>query len=265
MSTQDYIIVIPARFASTRFPGKPLHPIHGRPMILHTADRARESGATGVVIATDDPRIQRVCEEDGLDVQLTSPSHPSGTDRIAEVVCTRKWPDDTVVVGLQGDEPATSSAHLDELAQNLCCHPEAAVATLCMPMNDEADYSNPNRVKVVRDVNDMALYFSRAPIPARRSALVNAQSKHLQNGNGNRLPQSSIPETYLHIGLYAYRCEFLKKYLQLPACMLESEEQLEQLRVLYHGGRIHVGSVAESPVRGVDHPDDISVLEALLD
>ncbi len=253
MSENPYTIVIPARYASSRFPGKALHPLNGQPMILHTVTRARESQAAEIIVATDDQRIVQVCEQAGVDVQMTDMSHPSGTDRIAEVARVRHWEPNRLVVGLQGDEPATDASHLDMLANNLSLMSEADMATLCMVIGQFDDYTNPHRVKVVRDHRDMALYFSRASIPARRDA-------QPQGGQS----AAEYPLSYLHIGLYAYRCQYLLDYHALEACKLETEEQLEQLRVLYHGGKIHVGEVVASTARGVDHPDDVPVLEALL-
>ncbi|MFK8081511.1 MAG: 3-deoxy-manno-octulosonate cytidylyltransferase [Granulosicoccus sp.] len=254
MPDQPYTIVIPARYASNRFPGKPLHPLNGLPMILHTAQRAAESSAEKVVVATDDERIAQVCLQEGLDVEMTSADHPSGTDRIAEVAARREWDAERVIVGLQGDEPATPARHLDLLAANLLTNPAADMATLCMRIETVEDYNDPNRVKVVRDHHDMAMYFSRASIPAQRDSLL----------AGKSLDESSMPASWLHIGMYAYRCRYLMHYQQLKPCPLEHEEHLEQLRVLFHGGRIHVGSVQSSPARGVDSPADVPVLEAVL-
>ena len=251
---QPYTIVIPARYASTRFPGKPLHPLNGVPMILHTAKRAAESSAELIVIATDDERIASVCSEAGLDVEMTRKEHPSGTDRIAEVAARRQWDADRIIVGLQGDEPATPADHLDLLATNLQLHGDADMATLCMRIQSNADYADPNRVKVIRDHNDMAMYFSRASIPAQRDRLPG----HAESAD------DTLPECWLHVGIYAYRCAYLPTYQHLPPCTLEREEQLEQLRVIFHGGRIHVGSVKSSLARGVDSLADVPVLEALL-
>lgn len=254
MQQKPYTIVIPARYASSRFPGKPLHSLNGKPMILHTAQRAAESSAELVVIATDDERIATVCTEAGLDVEMTKEDHPSGTDRIAEVAARRGWESDRIIVGLQGDEPATSADHLEILASNLQVNVDADMATLCMRIHSAADYADPNRVKVVRDYRDMALYFSRASVPAQRDALLGQVSEN----------KDTMPVCWLHIGIYAYRCGYLMRYQNLAPCELEREEQLEQLRVLYHGGSIHVGSVESSPARGVDSPADVPVLEALL-
>jgi 3-deoxy-manno-octulosonate cytidylyltransferase (CMP-KDO synthetase) len=264
MKQQTFSVVIPARYASSRFPGKPLHLINGRPLLLHTADRARESRADQVVVATDDERIRKICEQDGLDVEMTDKSHPSGTDRIAEVATKRQWADSGMIVGLQGDEPATRAEHLNLLAQNLAENAQANMATLCMPITNPHDYTNPHRVKVVRDHKNMALYFSRSAIPARRDQLIQSGTSEAATKSDDRDDSMSNPMAFLHIGLYAYRCDYLKKYQQLAPCLIEAEEQLEQLRVLYYGGQIHVGTVDISPARGVDHPDDIPALESIL-
>ena len=248
MTDEGYTIVIPARYASSRFPGKALHPLVGRPMILHTLDRARESRAARTVVATDDERIAEICRAAGADVEMTSAAHPSGTDRIAEVAARRRWPETTRIVGLQGDEPATPPARLDALAANLGAHPEADMATFCAPIGSEAHYRDPMRVKVVRDARDMALYFSRAPIPWRRDAR----------------DDGSFPEAFLHVGLYAYRAGYLARYGALEPAAAEGEEQLEQLRVLHHGGRIHVGTLEAGEAHGVDVPGDVAAAERAL-
>ena len=253
-SALSYTIVIPARYASSRFPGKPLALLNGVPMILHTAQRAKESAANCVVVATDDERIALVCRDAGLDVEMTREDHPSGTDRIAEVAEHRGWEDERIIVGLQGDEPATSAEHLDLLASNLVAHDDADMATLCMQIHSVDDYLDPNRVKVIRDYRDMAMYFSRAAIPAHRSSLL----------GDAKLDEEAMPSAFLHVGLYAYRCRYLMTYKSLVPCEHEQVEQLEQLRVLHHGGRIHVGTVASSAARGVDSAADVPVLEALL-
>lgn len=250
-----YRIVIPARYASSRFPGKPLVSLNGRAMLLHVVDRARESQAASVIVATDDARIVALCQQHDVPVQITRADHPSGTDRIAELAETLAWPDDTLIVGLQGDEPATLASHLDKLAANLASHSEAHMASLCMPAAGLDDYVNPNRVKVVRDRRGMALYFSRAPIPHRRDpdAVV----------SGVKSTQA-FPACFIHVGLYAYRCGYLKRYGCLTPALIEQEESLEQLRVLYHGGRIHVDEIPHAAAHGVDHPDDVPMIEAVL-
>ena len=242
----NYRIVIPARYASTRFPAKVLHPINGMPMIIRVADRAKQSGASSVVIATDHADIKSVCLEHKLDVQMTSPDHPSGTDRIREVAIVRDWSDDTIIVGLQGDEPATPPSHLDLLASNLANRPEANMATLCTRLLSREDYLNPDRVKVVLNEQGYAMYFSRAPIPAMRDN------------------DTSLPLSYLHVGLYAYRCDYLKTYGSLQPTELEKTEQLEQLRVLHYGGQIHVAEVEASEAVGVDRLEDVARIEQLI-
>ncbi len=247
MSQPDFNIVIPSRFGSSRFPGKPLHPLNGKPMLLHVVDRARESSAKVIVVATDDQRIADLCVQAGVQVEMTDEAHVSGTDRIAEVAKRLDWQDDCIIVGLQGDEPATSADMLNTLANNLSTFADADMATFCIPVNDIEEYQNTHRVKVVRDSRGMALYFSRASIPARRD---------MKSG-------SDYPESFIHVGLYAYRCHFLKKFSTLPVAYIEEQEQLEQLRVLYNGGRIHV-DLANEAAAGVDHPEDVESIEALL-
>ena len=255
-ASAGYTIVIPARHGSSRFPGKPLHRLGGRPMILHVLDRATESGASRVVVATDDERIGSVCRAAGADVEMTSAAHPSGTDRIAEVAHRRGWPPELVIVGLQGDEPATPPEHLDALAANLADHPEADMATLRAPIERREDWLDPMRVKVVTDAAGMALYFSRAPIPHRRDPIGGGEGGDATEG---------FPEAFLHVGLYAYRRRFLERYAGLTMSSLEREEQLEQLRVLHHGGRIHVGTLASASVHGVDVPGDVPAAELALE
>jgi 3-deoxy-manno-octulosonate cytidylyltransferase (CMP-KDO synthetase) len=247
MTSIEYSIVIPTRYGSSRFPGKPLFELNGRAMILHVIDRARESSASRIVVATDDDRIAKVCADAGAQVQMTDPSHVSGTDRIAEVAGVLGWSDDTIIVGLQGDEPATAASLLDRLAANLHHNDNADMATFCTPVLSTEEYKNANRVKVVRNKQDFAMYFSRASIPAQRDAQTS----------------ESYPSAYIHVGLYAYRCHYLKQFAALPACYVEQQEQLEQLRVLYNGGTIHVDEIDEV-AGGVDHPDDVSAIEKLL-
>ena len=242
----NYCVVIPARYASSRFPAKVLHPINGVPMVIRVANRAQQSGASSVVVATDHADIQALCLEHKLDVQMTSVDHPSGTDRIREVAMQREWSDDTIIVGLQGDEPATPPAHLDLLATNLAQRPEANMATLCTRLLTREDYLNPDRVKVVLDKDGYAMYFSRSPIPAVRDS------------------DTKLPLSFLHVGLYAYRCDYLKTYGNLQSTTLEQTEQLEQLRVLYNGGKIHVAEVEASAAVGVDRLEDVARVEQFI-
>ncbi len=247
MSDPDFRVVIPARYASTRLPGKPLLAIAGRPMLQHVHERAMQSGAVSVVIATDDERIRAAAERFGADVCMTSAAHESGTERLAEVVAGRGWDADTLVVNVQGDEPLIAPALIRQVASGLAENSTAAVATLAWPLDDDADMQDPNVVKVVLDRTGHALYFSRAPIPYPRDSVPGA-----------------APAGLRHIGLYAYRAGMLASYAQLPVSPLEQVEKLEQLRVLWNGMRIHVSVAAERPGPGVDTQADLERVERLL-
>lgn len=244
-----YHVVIPARHASSRLPGKPLLDIAGRPMVWHVCQRAFESSAHRVVVATDDPRIaDAVCAFEG-EVCMTGSHHRSGTDRIAEVAGLMGWDDDEVVVNLQGDEPLMPPELLDRVAQALHDHPAASVATLGVPMQAEEVF-NSNAVKVVTDRHGMALYFSRAPIPWKRGVF--------EEGRGS-------PEgMYRHLGLYAYRVGFLRRYVEWEPAPIEQQEALEQLRVLWQGERIAVATVREAPPAGVDTEEDYRRVVAVI-
>lgn len=247
-----YKLVIPARYASSRLPGKPLLPLAGKPMIQHVYERALHSAAEEIIIATDDERIRDVAEGFGARVCMTSSEHPSGTDRLAEVAQQMGWDDAVRVVNLQGDEPLTPAALLDQVARNLADHPDAGMATLCTPIHHAGEYRDPHVVKVVMDQQGYALYFSRAPIPWERDPL------HLEEETGG------APECFRHLGIYAYRVGFLRRYQAMPPCALERIEALEQLRALFNGVRIHVAEVLEAPGHGVDTRDDLQRVEALL-
>ena len=241
MPDSHFKVVIPARYASTRLPGKPLLPIAGRPMIQHVYERALQSGADEVVIATDDERIASAASDMGASSCMTSPTHVSGTDRIAEVVDRLGWGDNSLVVNVQGDEPLIPPALIGQVAAVLSRHAEAAVATLACPVADRQEWQDPNVVKVVLDSDGFALYFSRAPVPFDRDG------------------DADITTTALrHLGLYAYRADFLKSYRRLEPSPLESIEKLEQLRVLWHGRRICVDIARERPGPGVDTEDDLA-------
>ncbi len=247
----SFKVAIPSRYASTRLPGKPLIELVGKPMIQHVYARAKESGADEIVVATDDQRIKEVAEAFGAEVCLTSPEHPSGSDRLAEVAEKLGWTDDVIVVNLQGDEPLTPSSIIHQVAENLAQNPEASISTLCTPITTASQMYDPHVVKVVRDERDFALYFSRAPIPWERDAL-------------DMESHPEIKACFRHIGLYAYRVGYLKAFTQMAACTLENIERLEQLRALWHGARIHVGEALEPPGHGVDTPEDVQTVEALL-
>jgi len=246
----SFKVAIPARFASTRLPGKPLLMLAGRPMIQHVHERALESGAGEVVIATDDPRIRETAEAFGARVCMTASHHESGSDRLAEVADQMGWFDDDIVVNLQGDEPLTPPAILVQVAEALERHPQAAMATLCTPITSVAQMLDPNVVKVVRDVQAFALYFSRAPIPWDRDAA--------------RPEERSLAGCYRHIGLYAYRVGFLKSFAAMSPCDLETTERLEQLRALYAGARIQCPVASEVPGQGVDVSSDVERVEKQL-
>lgn len=244
----DFIAVIPARYASTRLPGKPLEDLHGKPMVVRVAERARRSGATAVVVATDDERIAHACAAHDVDCTLTRGDHATGTDRIAEVVTRQGYADDTIVVNVQGDEPRIEPALIREVAGQLARHPVAAMATAAHPITDRDTFMNPNAVKVVVDASGCALYFSRAPIPFPRDA---------EPAQARALPAGML--ALRHIGLYAYRAGFLKAYPQLAPCPLEAFEVLEQLRALWHGHRIAVAVVHYTPAPGIDTAEDLAL------
>ena len=252
MSTA-YTVVIPARFASSRLPGKPLQDIGGKPMIRHVWEQACKSNAQRVVVATDDSRILDACTDFGAEVLLTRAEHESGTDRLAEVADKLGLATDAIVVNVQGDEPLIPPSVIDQVARNLAAHPEAAIATLAEPLNDAGALFNPNVVKVLCDINGLALTFSRAPLPWARNEFAQARDS---------LP-SGIPYRR-HIGIYAYRVGFLADFVAWGPCWLESAECLEQLRALWHGVRIHVADAVEAPPAGVDTAEDLDRVRKLL-
>ncbi|MEO8164486.1 MAG: 3-deoxy-manno-octulosonate cytidylyltransferase [Betaproteobacteria bacterium] len=242
----QFVVVIPARYASSRLPGKPLADIAGKPMVVHVAERARESGALEVIVATDDRRVQEVVAQHGHDAVLTRPDHASGTDRIAEIAIARGWPDERIVVNVQGDEPRMPPDLMRAVARQLADHRDAAIATLCHGIHSAAEMFDPNVVKVILDKQGYAAYFSRAPIPYARDAF---------KADPSRLPEG-LP-VYRHLGLYAYRCSFLKIYSTLSPAAIEQFESLEQLRALWHGYRISVAVTDRAPDPGVDTPEDL--------
>ncbi|KOR31378.1 3-deoxy-manno-octulosonate cytidylyltransferase [Achromatium sp. WMS2] len=252
-SIPEFRIVIPARYASTRLPGKPLLAINGKPMLWHVYNRACASAATEVVIATDDNRIAEVATAFGATVCMTSSQHNSGSERIAEVIAILNWPANTYIVNLQGDEPCMPYQLLNQVAHNLHVYKEAAMTTLATPIFAYQAMLDPNVVKVVLDTSGYAMYFSRAPIPWRRGQF-----------DGSATVTTCISNTYRHIGLYAYRANFLQQYLNWPATPLEQMESLEQLRVLWYGQRIHVGITNIDLGPGVDVADDIRKVEQYL-
>lgn len=242
----DFKIVVPARFASTRLPGKPLADIAGKPMVVRVAEAAAQAGASEVLVATDDQRVADAVTQHGIAVAMTRPDHPSGTDRIAEVAAQRGWGDEVIVVNVQGDEPLLDPRLVAAVAAELAADAEAAIATASHPIHDPAEFFNPNAVKVVTDIRGRALYFSRAPIPWARDAFAASRET---------LPSGLLPQR--HIGLYAYRTGFLQRYQALAPAPCEQWEALEQLRVLWHGFPIRVMSCRDAPAAGVDTPEDL--------
>jgi 3-deoxy-manno-octulosonate cytidylyltransferase (CMP-KDO synthetase) len=252
----SFIVVIPARYHSTRLPAKPLVDIVGKTMIERVALQALKSGAERVIVATDDQRIADVLVDmQDIEVCMTSKNHESGTDRLAEVCSKYQFSEDAIIVNVQGDEPLIPPAVIKQVATNLQQHELASMATLSAPIEDYADVFNSNAVKVVSDKHAMALYFSRATIPWNRDDF-NAQNKNNQCVDLSALQR--------HIGIYAYRAGFLAEYAQLSVSPLEVIEKLEQLRVLWHGYKIHVQQACEVPPAGIDTSDDLQrVIEYL--
>lgn len=249
-----FTVVIPSRFASTRLPGKPLQLIAGKPMVQHVWEQACKSSAQQVVVATDDQRIVDACNAFGAHVVLTRADHESGTDRLAEVATQLGLASDAIVVNVQGDEPMIPPQVIDQVAANLAAHPEARMATLAEPIEDAQTLFNPNVVKVVSDINGLALTFSRATLPWARDDFAL---------HPDTLP-AGVPYRR-HIGIYAYRAGFLHDFVSWGPCWLENTERLEQLRALWHGVRIHVADVLEAPPAGVDTPEDLERVRRLLE
>lgn len=247
-----YTIVIPARYGSTRLPGKPLLDIFGKPMLERVWEQANNSGAERVVIATDDARVFDVAQGFGAEVAMTSVYHPSGTDRLQQVAEQLQLPADHIVVNVQGDEPLIPPTVIDQVALNLERHTEASVATLCEEIVTVKDLRNTNVVKVVCDAQGMALYFSRAPIPWPRDAFAETSDEMPATG-----------KWYRHIGIYAYRTGFLHDYVRWEPAPGERLEQLEQLRALNQGVSIHVEQAIEPVPGGVDTEEDLMLVRGL--
>jgi 3-deoxy-manno-octulosonate cytidylyltransferase (CMP-KDO synthetase) len=256
-----FTVLIPARYASTRLPGKPLADIAGKPMVVRVAENARLSGAARVVVATDDSRIADAVRAHGVDACLTRSDHPTGTDRLAEAASALALDDDAIVVNVQGDEPLLAPALVARMAELLASRPDAAIATACHPIHDAAEAFNPNVVKVVLDAAGNALYFSRATIPWARDAFGALLPGAAPGPLPDRLPDG-LP-IYRHYGLYAYRARFLRRFPTLTPAPIERFEALEQLRALWHGERIVVEVTAGTPAPGVDTPEDLDRVRAL--
>ena len=248
----SFSVVIPARYASTRLPGKALAPIAGRPMLQHVWDRAQASAAQSVIIATDDARIEEAATAFGAEVVMTRDDHPTGTDRLAEVAERLKLADDAIVVNVQGDEPLIPADIIDQVAENLAAHPQASIATLCESITSPDHLRDPNVVKVVLRADGRALYFSRACVPWPRD---------------HDWAQEGMPVgTWLrHIGLYAYRAAFLRRYSAWSPAPLEHCEKLEQLRALEEGEVIHVAQACARVPAGVDTPADLDAMRRLVE
>ena len=244
MTEVDFIAVIPARYSSTRLPGKPLADIHGRPMIAWVHDLAIASGAARTIVATDDARIVDACRDFDADAVLTAADHRCGTDRIAEVAERLGWADDQLVVNVQGDEPLLPPELVRQVAATAAQHPSAAIATLVTPIVADEDRHNPNFAKVVINRENRALYFSRAPIPWPRDG--------------------GTPTSYRHIGLYAYRTSALRALAEAGPCVLEETEMLEQLRALWLGLEVVVDFAVTPPPPGVDTQTDLDAARARL-
>lgn len=249
--TAPFHVVIPARFASTRLPGKPLLDLAGKPMVVRVAEAAARSGAQSVLVATDHDGVAAAVRAHGFAVALTRPDHPSGTDRLAEVAEQQGWSGDTLVVNVQGDEPLIDPALVALTAARLA-ESGADIATVAHPITSAEDFFNPNVVKVVCRTDGDALYFSRAPIPYARDAFAVSR---------DALP-AGLP-ALRHVGLYAYRASFLQAYAGLAASPLEQFEALEQLRALWHGYRIAVATVDHPPAAGVDTLEDAERVRAV--
>ncbi len=243
------IIVIPARYAASRLPGKPLLDIAGKTMLQRVYEQACQAGLDQALVATDDERIFNAMEALSIDVVMTSEDHQSGTDRIAEVATQLNLDSDDILINVQGDEPLIPPAVINQVGQLLAAHDQASIATLSVPITEVATLQNPNVVKVVSDNNNRALYFSRAPIPWHRESDNYTNSNELHGYAYQR-----------HVGIYAYRAGFLREFSQWSVCPLEQTESLEQLRALWHGHQIVVTQACEPVPEGIDTPDDLDAV-----
>jgi 3-deoxy-manno-octulosonate cytidylyltransferase (CMP-KDO synthetase) len=250
--TPPFIVVVPARLASTRLPNKPLADIHGLPMVVRVAQRAAQSKASQVVVAADSPEIVSACERQGVKALLTRMDHPSGSDRLAEASQLLGLKDQDIVVNVQGDEPLIDPELINQVAQLLHDRPAASMSTAAHEIHELAEFINPNVVKVVMSQAQLALYFSRAPIPWWRDGFTNGITT---------LPS---PAPLRHVGIYGYRVGFLKSFPSLPVAPVETCEALEQLRALWHGHQIAVHVTHSAPGPGVDTPEDLARVRTLL-
>ena len=256
----SYSVIIPARYASTRLPGKLLLDVAGKPLIQRVYEQATQSQAQRVIIATDDDRIALAAQGFGAEVCMTATHHRSGTERLAEVCQREQFSAESVVVNLQGDEPLVPPQLLDQVANNLIQHSLASMATLCVRIHSVDEVLNPHAVKVVFDREGYALYFSRAPIPWDRDDFPDAITEFTQHKDRLSLERVNY---FRHIGLYAYRAGFIQQYITLEPSPLETVEALEQLRALYHGHKIHVETACAAPGLGIDTQSDLEAVRAL--
>lgn len=248
----EFKVIIPARYGSTRLPGKPLLDLGGKTVLERVYRQAAKSDANEVIIATDDERIEACAKGFGAPVVMTSPDHESGTDRLQEVAAKAGLADDAIVVNVQGDEPLIPPVVINQVAKNLA-RANASIATLCEPIEDEETAFDPNAVKVVFDQNGIALYFSRAPIPWNRATF---------SAQGGALPEKMA--LHRHIGIYAYRVKLLHDFVGWGPCALEQTESLEQLRAMWHGHRIHVERAIQTPPTGIDTQADLDKVRQLI-
>jgi len=246
----SFIAIIPARYGSSRLPGKPLADINGKPMVVHVMERALESGAKRVIVATDHPEVVKAVEAAGGEVCMTRADHQSGTERLAQVIELCQFADDEIIVNVQGDEPLIPPVIIRQVAENLA-NSEAGMSTLAVPIETAEEAFNPNAVKVVRNAKGYAMYFSRAAIPWERERFA--------------VSKETIGDVFLrHIGIYAYRAGFIRQYVKWEPSELEHIELLEQLRVLWYGEKIHVDVAKAIPSVGVDTPEDLERVRAIL-
>lgn len=248
----SFTVIIPARLASTRLPNKPLADIDGKPMIVRVAEQAKKSGATRVICAVDDEKILDACSEHGIEACLTRKDHVCGTDRLCEAATLCRIADDEIIVNVQGDEPLIPPHVISEVAKLLADRSDCQMGTAAIRIHEASEFFNPNVVKLVTDKNSTALYFSRAPLPWARDEFAKDKT-HLPKGLGLR-----------HVGIYSYRCAFLKAYPTLPKSDLEKFESLEQLRALYNGYKIAAAVFEEEIPAGVDTQQDLEAVRAYL-
>ena len=261
----SFTVIIPARYASSRLPGKILKDIHGQTMLERVYRGVKKSSARSIIIATDDQRIIDEAQRIGADVCLTSTAHESGTQRLSEVVLQRDIAEESIIVNVQGDEPFLPASCIEQVANLLIEDTQAEMATLCTPLLDKDDIFDRNVVKVITNHKDYAMYFSRAPIPWNRDQWNRDQWSGDEYRNGNE-SATHIPQqnTYRHIGLYAYRARFIQTYVNYPACSLEQMEKLEQLRALWYGHNIKVAQAIDVPGPGIDSEADLIAAKALV-